>query len=154
MFFGTKLIEYQASFDDLINLWCFYSITAPHYANHSNCSTLPWVEIAGARGNIRPWTQFNCDKWVNWAEIDAVILNPQQCILDNYWWHSCDSLNLTDFTWLNTHVNHAHSLHDQNNQNTRISFASVSPHLPLLTVNAIHTRNANTWDAAGWLWYN
>ena len=35
MFFGTKLIEYQASFYDLLNLWCFYSITAPHYANHS-----------------------------------------------------------------------------------------------------------------------
>ena len=35
MFFGTKLIEYQASFYDLLNLWCFYSITAPHYANYS-----------------------------------------------------------------------------------------------------------------------
>ena len=35
MFFGTKLIEYQASFYDLLNLWCFYSINAPHYANHS-----------------------------------------------------------------------------------------------------------------------
>ena len=35
MFFGTKLIEYQASFDDLLNLWCFYSITAPHYENYS-----------------------------------------------------------------------------------------------------------------------
>ena len=35
MFFGNKLMKYQASVDDLLNLWCFYSITAPHYANHS-----------------------------------------------------------------------------------------------------------------------
>ena len=35
MFFGTKLFEYQASFYDLLNLWCFYSITAPHYENYS-----------------------------------------------------------------------------------------------------------------------
>ena len=39
MFFGTKLIVYQRSFDDLLNLWCFYSITAPHYANHSILET-------------------------------------------------------------------------------------------------------------------
>ena len=26
---------YKASFDDLLNLWCFYSITAPHYENYS-----------------------------------------------------------------------------------------------------------------------
>ena len=36
MFFGTKLIEYKASFDDLLDLWCFYSITAPHYDTYSN----------------------------------------------------------------------------------------------------------------------
>ena len=36
MFFGTKLIIYQRSFDDLLNVWCFYSITTPHYANHSS----------------------------------------------------------------------------------------------------------------------
>ena len=44
MFFGTKLNEYQASFDDLLNLWCFYSITAPHYENYSKLrfGILPW----------------------------------------------------------------------------------------------------------------
>ena len=35
MFFGTKLTANQASYDDLLNLWCFYSITAPHYDNSS-----------------------------------------------------------------------------------------------------------------------
>ena len=42
MFFGTKLFEYQASFYDLLNLWCFYSITAPHYANNS---TSFWTQV-------------------------------------------------------------------------------------------------------------
>ena len=32
----TKLIEYQASFDDLLNLWSFYSITALQYGKYSN----------------------------------------------------------------------------------------------------------------------
>ena len=35
MFFGTKLIKYQVSFGDLLNLWGFYSLTAPHYGKGS-----------------------------------------------------------------------------------------------------------------------
>ena len=35
MFFGIKLIEYHASFDDLLILWRFYSLTAYHYINLS-----------------------------------------------------------------------------------------------------------------------
>ena len=36
MFFGTKLIKYQVSFGDPLNLWGFYSLTAPHYGKGSN----------------------------------------------------------------------------------------------------------------------
>ena len=39
MFFGTKLIKYQVSFGDPLNLWGFYSLTAPHYGKGSIC----WV---------------------------------------------------------------------------------------------------------------
>ena len=35
MFFGTKLIKYQVSFGDPLNLWGFYSLTAPHYGKGS-----------------------------------------------------------------------------------------------------------------------
>ena len=38
MFFGTKLIKYQVSFGDPLNLWGFYSLTAPHYGKGSNTS--------------------------------------------------------------------------------------------------------------------
>ena len=40
MFFGTKLIKYQVSFGDPLNLWGFYSLTAPHYGKGSNQSGL------------------------------------------------------------------------------------------------------------------
>ena len=36
MFFGTKLIKYQVSFGDPLNLWGFYSLTAPHYGKGSS----------------------------------------------------------------------------------------------------------------------
>ena len=40
MFFGTKLIKYQVSFGDPLNLWGFYSLTAPHYGKGSTHESL------------------------------------------------------------------------------------------------------------------
>ena len=40
MFFGTKLIKYQVSFGDPLNLWGFYSLTAPHYGKGSTFNPL------------------------------------------------------------------------------------------------------------------
>ena len=46
MFFGTKLIKYQVSFGDPLNLWGFYSLTAPHYGKGSNSQTLKTFYIS------------------------------------------------------------------------------------------------------------
>ena len=59
MFFGTKLIEYQASFYDLLNLWCFYSITAPHYDYTSKLIIkliilYSFISVVNIRCNIMP----------------------------------------------------------------------------------------------------
>ena len=46
MFFGTKLIKYQVSFGDPLNLWGFYSLTAPHYGKGSTLrQTLTHLEF-------------------------------------------------------------------------------------------------------------
>ena len=44
MFFGTKLIKYQVSFGDPLNLWGFYSLTAPHYGKGSKVTKLQFQQ--------------------------------------------------------------------------------------------------------------
>ena len=49
MFFGIKLIKYQVSFGDLLNLWGFYSLTAPHYGKGSTITRIDQIFSRYAR---------------------------------------------------------------------------------------------------------
>ena len=143
------MIHTQNSFSEhkIFSFICvlFFSFSIVHFGLHCTalyyCTTLtphrmglPGCERRRQYEAIN--TQLNCDKWPNWAEIDTVILEPQQCISDNYGWCSTwwGVMYLTDFTWLVTHIRCMIRI-------IRI-LASVSPHLPLLTVNARNAQNS------------
>ena len=78
MFFGIKLIEYHASFDDLLILWHFYSLTAYHCINLSIFMTrgrsMPLTHTAWV--SLFPWTLHpHYIAWPPRVKCDAAVTN-------------------------------------------------------------------------------